>query len=94
MLTPVKQVSFQFTSDGTSTALTIDLSLAPVSLDLRGLAPTAIQDLVVSSSAGAVSDVAATIAGSVATLTFTDPPPELDGNSLLLIYNVSFYVQI
>lgn len=36
MLNPVQPVSLQFVSDGTSTALIVDLSTAPVQIDFKG----------------------------------------------------------
>lgn len=94
MLTPVKSISVSFTSDGTSTALIVDLSTAPVGLDFTGQEPVGILAPIVTYNGGTLAlSGAVTIAGSIATFTFPVPPPQKDANQNIIIYTVTFLVQ-
>jgi hypothetical protein len=92
MLTPVKPISLQFTSDGTSTALIVDLSTAPVGIDFTGQEPTGILTPVATSTTGPIT-VSATLAGSIATFTFPVTPPQFDVNAALITYTLTFLLQ-
>ena len=94
MLTPVKPIAFSFTSDFASTSLIIDLSSAPVSLDLSGCRAVGVKSLAVTSALGATQGAAAIIAGSILTLTFAGPLATFDGNGNLVVYEASFLLQL
>jgi hypothetical protein len=94
MITPGKQVTFPFTSDGTSTALVMDLSLSPTNIDFRGVQPGSIQTPTITKPdttqvAGATFD----LVGSVLTITLAAPLPEsVDGT--LQVYSVAFLLAL
>jgi len=94
MLTPVKQYSITFTSDGVSTTIEVDCSIVPINEDFSGNAPTAVLSPAVTSVAtGNIANVTAALAGTTVTLTFPEPPPQLDGNGLLILYTATFFLQ-
>jgi hypothetical protein len=94
MLTPVKQYTFGFTSDGISTSLAVDCSIVPISENFAGNAPAAVLSPVVTSVAGGtIAGVTAALAGHTVTFTFPGPPPKNDINGNLILYTVTFYLQ-
>ena len=99
MMTPVIPFSFQFTTDGTSTALSFDLATAPTNLDLRGAQITGVQNLTMG-AVGIVGGVAgnhgvtASVVGTVITLTFSLVMTQLDTNSDLVVYTCSGLLQV
>jgi hypothetical protein len=93
MLSPVLQQSLTFVSDGTSQALTVDLSLIPFSLPLRGAGPLAILTPSVSSVLGPGPMVTAAIVGSTVTFTFAAALAELNAGALL-VYTLQFIVAL
>lgn len=94
MITPVKSLSLQFTSDGTSTALQFDLSAAPLSIDFTGQQPVGIQSPVVTTAAGPVAITPpVTLNGTIATVTFPTAPPQDDLNGNLIVYTLTFLLQ-
>jgi hypothetical protein len=93
MLTPVKSVSLQFTSDGTSTALVFDLSTAPIGLDFTGQEPIGALTPICTFPGGTLALTSVTLAGTIATATFPAAPPEDDVNSNLITYTLTFLLQ-
>lgn len=93
MITPVKSISVQFTADGTSDVAKFDLSTLPLGLDFGGAQSIGVQSLAVTNGIGPVAGVAAGISGSILTLTFNAPPPELDGGAALIIYTATMFLQ-
>ncbi len=99
MMTPVIPFSFKFTSDGTSTALALDLTTAPTSLDLRGAQIAGVQDVAIGASGTVPTGVAslgvsAVVNGTQIVLTFPTTLPTLDVNSALEVYTVSGLLQL
>jgi hypothetical protein len=96
MFTPILPVAFDFTSDGTSTAIIVDLSAPTFGLDLRGVQPAGVQSLTVTDTGaggGLVAGVTASLVGWLLTLTFIAPLPINDTNSVLIKYAVQALLQ-
>lgn len=94
MITPAKSYSFQFTSDGTSTVLVLDVSLLPIADEFKGSVPVGVVLPVVTSTyTGAISGVTAQVAGTVVTFTFVSAPAKTDNNSNLIVYTATFVLQ-
>jgi hypothetical protein len=94
VLTPVKQYSVSFTSDGIATEITFDASLVPINENFRGNIPTGLLLPVVGPAGGApISGVTADLEGTTITLTFVTAPPQYDENNNLIIYVATFYLQ-
>ena len=93
MLSPVIQQNITFVSDGVSTAMSIDLSVLPSALDLRGAGPLAILTPSVSSVLGPGPLVTAAVTGSIVTFTFAAALAELNAGALL-IYTLQFLVEL
>jgi hypothetical protein len=94
MLSPVKQYSFSFISDGLSTSLELDCSLTPIKEVFIGALPTAVLGPVVQSiSTGVIPNVTAALAGQKVTFTFPAAPAQNDGNGNLIVYTGTFYLQ-
>jgi hypothetical protein len=92
MLTPVKQVSVPFTSDGTSTLLALVLSAPPIGLDLTAKLPVGVLSPYVSGGTMPAQATAALV-GETVTLSFAAPLPQYDSNGVLIMYTVTFLVQ-
>lgn len=88
MIKPIKSYSLSFVSDGTSTAAVFDLSLLPISEKFRGALPVQVLNVAVTNLAPITATAA--LAGAILTLTFSAPPPQLDGSSNTIIYVVTF----
>lgn len=94
MLTSVKQYTFNFISDGASTAVVTDCSILPIKEDFRGNLPIAVLSPAVQSIfTGPVANVTAQLVGQKVTLTFQAAPPRNDGTGNLIVYTASFYLQ-
>lgn len=94
MNNPAKQYSVSFVSDETSTDVSFDCSVAPISEDFRGKMPAGVLLPAISSVAsGPVSNVVAVLEGTTVTLSFANPLPRADGNGNLIVYTASFYLQ-
>lgn len=94
MNTPVKSYSFEFSSDGAATTLTVDVSLTPFNEEFEGNLPTAVLTPAVSSvSGGPVANVTAQLNGTKVTFTFQAALPMDDSNSNLIIYTGTFLLQ-
>lgn len=93
MNTPVKSYSFEFSSDGSSTTLTVDVSLTPFNEEFEGNLPTAVLTPAVTSVGGPVANVTAQLSGTKVTFTFQAVLPEIDINSNLIIYTATFLLQ-
>ena len=93
MLSPVVPISVQFVSDGVSTSVEIDLSLAPVSLNVRGLGAVAVLVPTVSSLLGPGPTVTVAVSGTVATFTLASPVAQ-SSSGALLVYTLSFLIQL
>lgn len=90
----VKSYALNFVADGTSSAYTFDVTLAPLELDFTGNIPIAVLTPGVTSVATGALNVTASILGTKVTLTFeAPPPPRLDDNSALIVYTASFLLQ-
>jgi hypothetical protein len=83
----------QFVSDGVSTAFSTDLSLAPVSLALRGLGAVSVLVPSVSSVLGPGPTVTVAVVGSIATFTFSAPMAQSSGG-VVIPYTLSFLIQL
>jgi hypothetical protein len=93
-LNPTKAYSVTFTSDGLSTNLAVDCSLAPISQDFTGALPNAVlAPAVTSAFTGPLSGVSAALVGTTVTFTFTSAPPRVDGSSNVIEYTASFVLQ-
>jgi hypothetical protein len=95
MLTPIKSVSLQFTSDGTSTALVFDLTATPLNLDLRGgLQPLEAQDLTLVGPGNVpIGGATLAIVGTIATLTLAAPLAQ-SVLGVLQVYTVAFLLAL
>jgi hypothetical protein len=95
MITPIRAVSIPFTSDGTSTALIVDLNsvLLPgpncISQTAGVLTPA-----IAASSGPTIASPTATIAGSILTVTLGAALPTEDVNSVLIVYTLTFLLQL
>lgn len=93
MLNPVKSYSFNFTADGQTDTLEIDLSLLPIGEDFAGRQPMAVLSPVVTGAGAIVQGVTAELEGTTVTLTFPNPPNQYDANDNLIVYTATFYLQ-
>lgn len=94
MNTPVKSYSFEFSSDGAATTLTVDVSLTPFNEEFQGNLPTAVLTPAVTSAfTGPVPNVTAQLNGTKITFTFQNPLPMDDNSSNLVIYTGTFLLQ-
>jgi len=94
MNTPVKPYSFEFSSDGTSTTLTVDVSLTPFNEEFEGNLPTAVLSPTVSSTfTGPIANVTAQLTGTKVTFTFQAALPMDDSSSNLVIYTATFLLE-
>ena len=95
MITPVKQYSFLFTADGTSTSLEIDASLLPIAEDFKGSIPVAVLlPTATSAYTGGLGSVTASLSGTTVTFTFgAGAPAKFDNNGVLIVYTGTFYLQ-
>lgn len=89
MLNPVKTVSFQFISDGISTAMTMDLSVQPIGFNFSGALPSALLNPQVLVGLTPVAGVTAALVGTKVTLTFTTVLASHDSNAMLIVYSFS-----
>ncbi|HVI10209.1 MAG TPA: hypothetical protein VND65_18105 [Candidatus Binatia bacterium] len=93
-LNPTKAYSVTFISDGLSTNLAIDCSLAPISQDFTGAQPSAVlAPAVTSTFTGPLSGVSATLSGTTVTFTFGSAPPRVDGSSNVIEYTATFVLE-
>jgi hypothetical protein len=91
-LSAAKQVTVNFASDGEATALVLDLSLTPQSLDFRGNSISAIRNAAVTASGG-VEVPAFSVGepvGTSVTLTFSSAPPAVDNGGNTVLYTLAF----
>lgn len=94
MLNPVQKYSISFTSDGIATVLAFDASVAPISQDFTGNLPSAVLLPAITATGGAeIPDYVVALTGTTITVTFASAPPQLDVNSQLVIYTLTFYLQ-
>ena len=93
MHTPLKSYSFQFSSDGTSTSLLVDLSTLPFSIDFSGVTPVGILNPTLSSTVVSPS-VTGTVAGTLATFSFPFPPSRYDPSAQPVVYTLAFLLQL
>jgi hypothetical protein len=94
MLTPVKQYTVNFTSDGIATVISFDASLVPISEDFRGNVPTGLLlPIVLGAGNVPIAGVTAELVGTTITLTFPNAPPQYDVNNNLIVYVATFYLQ-
>jgi hypothetical protein len=93
MLSPVKNVSIPFTSDGTATAMIVDLNNLGLDLGYLGQTNGVTTPAITASSGPAVGAPAITIAGSILTMTLGAAlPTEYLGN--LVIYTLTFLLEL
>jgi hypothetical protein len=90
VIQPVKSYNFAFVADGTSTSLTLDLSVLPVLEDFRGAVIESVLAPAATSTFTGALVVTAAVVGTVLTLTFSVAPPEFDGSNNRITYTASF----
>jgi len=93
--TPGKQYNVPFNSDGESTTLSIDCSVAPVSEDFRGNLPTGIVDPAITGEGivGDLANVTVQLNGTTVLFTFPNALPQFDNANNLILYNAAFVLQ-
>jgi hypothetical protein len=93
MLTPVIQYTLNFTSDGISNSVAVDISVAPFLQNFQGNQPLAVLSPVVVGLGQVIAGVEAELDGTTVTVTFPNPPAQYDSNQNLIVYTATFYLQ-
>jgi hypothetical protein len=85
-------VEFQFTSDGTTTAMIVDLTAQPIRLNFAGGLPVGVIAVTVIGPAP-VQNVTAAVSGQLLTLTFAAPLPSIQ-NGATIVWTAQMLLQL